>query len=286
MAPTPVFKSGNLAVITGGASGIGLSLAEKCASYGMNVLIIDNNGSNLNSAKEALAGKVETCEMDVSKTEDWEKVKKIVKEKHAGRVDLLALNAGIGLNGSWEDAAYFHKIMDVNLFGVVHGLSTFVPLIQQTSTKDSPAHIIVTGSKQGITNPPGNPAYNASKSAVKTLTEHLSFDMSKSSPSTSVHLLVPGWTFTGFSGNSPFAQEKKDKPAGAWTAAQVVDYLETKLADGKFYVICPDNDVDEATDKKRMLWTAGDLVEGRPPLTRWRPEWKETAGEWMSKQKI
>lgn len=82
-----------------------------------------------------------------------------------GKVDLLALNAGIGLKGGWEDAAYFHKIMDVNLFGVIHGLSTFVPLIQKTSTKDSPAHIIVTGSKQGITNPPGgeNPAYNASK---------------------------------------------------------------------------------------------------------------------------
>ena len=82
----------------------------------------------------------------------------------------------------------------------------------------SPCSILITGSKQGITNPPGNPAYNASKAAVKTLAEHLSFDLSKSSPTTSVHLLVPGWTFTGLSGNNPFAKEKerKEKPEGAW----------------------------------------------------------------------
>lgn len=79
---------------------------------------------------------------------------------------------------------------------------------------------------------------------------------------------------------------KKDKPAGAWTGEQVVEYLETKIAEGKFYIICPDNDVSEETDKKRMLWAMGDVVEGRPPLTRWREEWKETAEEWMSKQKI
>jgi hypothetical protein len=54
-----------------------------------------------------------------------------------------------------------------------------------------------------------------------------------------------------------------------------------KMADGKFYIICPDNDVDEVTDKKRMLWTVGDIVNERPPLTRWRPEFKEEAEKWM-----
>jgi NAD(P)-dependent dehydrogenase (short-subunit alcohol dehydrogenase family) len=82
--------------------------------------------------------------------------------------------------------------MATNLFGVIHGLNAFVPSIQ---SQNSPAAIVVTGSKQGITNPPGNVAYNASKSAVKTLTEHLSFDLKDTA--VSVHLLVPGWTFTG-----------------------------------------------------------------------------------------
>jgi NAD(P)-dependent dehydrogenase (short-subunit alcohol dehydrogenase family) len=68
---------------------------------------------------------------------------------------LLVLNAGIGLKSDWSDTAYFHKIMDVNLFGVIHGLNTLLPLVQ--STPDSPASVVITGSKQGITNPPGNP---------------------------------------------------------------------------------------------------------------------------------
>lgn len=65
----------------------------------------------------------------------------------------------------------------------------------QEAAKKKPTSIVITGSKQGITNPPGSAAYNASKAAVKTLAEHLSFDLKDTK--TSVHLLVPGWTFTG-----------------------------------------------------------------------------------------
>lgn len=54
----------------------------------------------------------------------------------------------------------------------------------------------------------------------------------------------------------------------------------------KFYVICPDNDVSEETDKKRMLWAAGDVIYERPSLTRWRDEWKEEAAETMGKTQI
>jgi NAD(P)-dependent dehydrogenase (short-subunit alcohol dehydrogenase family) len=179
--------------------------------------------------------------------------------------------------------------MDVNLFGVIHGLSALLPLVTSHSTASHPCSIIITGSKQGITNPPGNPAYNASKAAVKTLAEHLSFDLSKSSPTTSVHLLVPGWTFTGLSGNKPFVgqgDERKEKPKGAWTPEQVVEYAERKMAEGAFYIICPDNDVTEEMDRKRMLWDRMDLVEGRPPLTRWREDWEVEAKEWMEKTKI
>lgn len=97
-----------------------------------------------------------------------------------------------------------------------------------------------------------------------------------------MHLLVPGWTFTGMTGGG----KMKEKPAGAWSGEQVIEYLEGKMGKGEFYAVCPDNDVDEATDKKRMLWSVGDVVEGRPPLTRWRPEFKKEAEEWMAKQKI
>jgi len=172
--------------------------------------------------------------------------------------------------------------MSVNLFGVINGVSALLPLVTSTSTSSSA--IVITGSKQGITNPPGNPAYNASKAAVKTLAEHLSFDLATSSPSTSVHLLIPGWTFTGLSGNAPFPNSKgeevrKEKPAGAWTADQVVEFLGGKMGEGKFYVVCPDNDVDEATDRRRMLWAANEVVSGRQPLGRWRKGGKEVAEE-------
>jgi short-subunit dehydrogenase len=138
--------------------------------------------------------------------------------------------------------------------------------------------VIITGSKQGITNPPGNPAYNASKAAVKSIAESLSYSLSMISPSTSVHLLVPGWTFTGMTSGG---KSEGEKPAGAWMPGQVVDYLVQKMGEKKFYVIVPDNDVTEEMDGKRMLWDRLDLVEGREPLTRWRDGYKEEVREWM-----
>lgn len=78
----------------------------------------------------------------------------------------------------------------------------------------------------------------------------------------------------------------KGKPAGAWAPEQVADFLYKKMAKSEFYVICPDNDVSEETDKKRMLWSVGDIVHERPPLTRWRDEWKQEAEKTMSETKI
>jgi len=218
MSPASVFAKNNTALITGGASGVGLAVATLCRKHGMKLAIVDNNSDYLAKAKESLGEKgsddVETYQIDVSQIDQWKSLKEKVQQKFK-TVDFLMLNAGIGLKGEWEDADYFKKvsetcpqtlyrtsvdwslhcqIMDVNLFGVINGLNTFVPLIQgQDKSKQSA--IVITGSKQGITNPPGNAAYNASKSAVKTLAEHLSYDMKGSN--TSVHLLVPGWTFTG-----------------------------------------------------------------------------------------
>jgi len=286
MAATSVFKAGNTALITGGASGIGLALAKKCHGHGMRVAIVDINKEHLELAKQTVGERTSVFAMDVSKIDEWKSLKESVL-KDFGRIDLLALNAGIGLKGSWPDTSYFHKIIDTNLFGVIHGISTFLPSIQSTATTSKPASIILTGSKQGITNPPGNPAYNASKAAVKNLAEGLSYDLRAKDggkPAINVHLLVPGWTYTGLSGAKPGSTE--GKPAGAWSGEQVVDYLEKKMHEGQFWVICPDNDVTEETDKKRMLYSVGDIIYGRPPLSRWREDYKEKAAEEMAKIKI
>jgi NAD(P)-dependent dehydrogenase (short-subunit alcohol dehydrogenase family) len=191
----------------------------------------------------------------------------------SGKINLLALNAGIGPQSEWTDLASFHTIFDTNFFGVVNGINALLPVAKDSASAASPSAIIITGSKQGITNPPGNVAYNASKSAVKTMAEYLSYDL-RHHANLSVHLLVPGWTFTGLTSKST-----KEKPDGAWWPEQVVDYLETKMGEGQFYVLCPDNDVTEGLDRKRMMWTAGDAVEGRPPMSRWREDWKDRAKE-------
>ena len=271
-----VFSTGKNALITGAASGVGLAVAKLCASHGMNLHLVDNNSSALTEAKNGITtkGTLETHTLDVASLDDWSSLKSTL-DKSNTKLDFLHLNAGIGAKGDWTDSSYFHKIFDVNFFGVINGINTFVPHFQNNSS-DAKA-IVVTGSKQGITNPPGNPAYNASKSALKSITEHLSFDLAKSSPSTSVHLLVPGWTFTGLTGGG----STKTKPDGAWSAEQVADFLYKKMGEGKFYVMCPDNDVDWETDRKRMMWTMGDVVYERQPQSRWREEFKEEAMKTM-----
>ncbi|KAF1731748.1 Dehydrogenase/reductase SDR family member 7B [Beauveria bassiana] len=281
-----VFTPGSTALITGGASGVGLAVAKLCHAKGMNVLLVDRNTEALEQARLQVAGesvdasdpRVVTSVADVSLSEDWSALKDFALAKFRS-IEFLALNAGVGGKGTWGDGDYFRKILETNLFGVINGINTFLPVVQEAS-KTKRTAIVITGSKQGITNPPGNAAYNASKSAVKTLAEHLSWDLRETT--TSVHLLVPGWTFTGMTGGG----QTKEKPAGAWAPEQVADFLYKKMEKSQFYVICPDNDVSEETDKKRMLWSVGDIVHGRPPLSRWRDEWKQEAEKNMSETKI
>ena len=188
----------------------------------------------------------------------------------------MALNAGMGVRGaSWDNTAAFQSTLQTNFMGIVNGISTLLPLVKQSAAAGDYASIVITGSKQGITNPPGNPAYNASKAAVKAVAEHLSWDL-RAEERISVHLLVPGWTFTGMTNR---AGPDAPKPDGAWWPEQVVDYLEEKMKEGQFWVLCPDNEVTESLDRRRILWTAGDIVKGRPPLSRWREDWKARAQE-------
>ena len=72
-----------------------------------------------------------------------------------------------------------------------------------------------------------------------------------------------------------------DKPAGAWTAGQVVDFLIERMSAGDFYVLCPDNDVTREVDAARILWAAGDIVENRPPLSRWHPDYQAAFAEFV-----
>ncbi len=132
--------------------------------------------------------------------------------------------------------------------------------------QSSESIVINTGSKQGITNPPGHPIYNIVKAAVKTYTEALQHELRNSEGCrVTAHLLVPGWTTTG----------KSEHKQGAWLPDQVIDYLLEALERNEFYIICPDDEVTAEMDRKRILWGAGDITENRQPLSRWHPDYAE-----------
>ena len=240
----------------------------------MNVCMADANGEALEGAAAKLRetaqrpDAVRTFAVDVSRLEDVQRLKASVFDAF-GEVAILMNNAGTGGGGGlFADPARWRRIIDVNLMGVVNGVQTFAPeMIRQ----ESPAAIVSTGSKQGITCPPGDTAYNVSKAGVKVVTEALAHELRNiDGCRVSAHLLIPGFTFTGMTAGSNIA-----KPAAAWTAEQVVDFMLASMAAGDFYILCPDNDVPRELDERRILWAAGDIVENRPPLSRWHPDYKD-----------
>ena len=107
-----------------------------------------------------------------------------------------------------------------------------------------------------------------SKAGVKAFTEALQHEL-RNTPGCrlSAHLLIPGFVFTPLS-----AQGRTEKPPGAWTPEQTVEFMMERLDAGDFYILCPDGDVSRPLDEKRILWAAGDIVENRPPLSRWHPD--------------
>ena len=266
MKAHPALTNGNVAVITGGADGIGLAAAHYFKSIGMEVCLADIDAAKLESASRDLGG-VATLVSDVSQLTEVEKLKTEVYERF-GRVDVLMNNAGIARHcASWSEYDAWQAILGVNLWGVINGIHAFAPpMIAQ----NSPGLIINTGSKQGITSPPGNPAYNVSKAGVKSVTEALQHKLRNTEGcQVSAHLLVPGFTYTGMI--KAFLPEQ---PAGAWTSEQVIDFMVESVARGDFYILCRDNDATRELDNKRMAWAMDDLIENRPALSRWHKDFK------------
>jgi NAD(P)-dependent dehydrogenase (short-subunit alcohol dehydrogenase family) len=270
----PAFAADNVAVITGAADGIGLAAAKRYAAMGLKVCMADIDADRLAEATAAIEGAM-AIPTDSSDLEQVQALQQQVLSAH-GRVDVLMNNAGIGRpTSSWTEYENWRDVLNVNLWGAINGVQVFT---QGMIDQATPGLIINTGSKQGITSPPGNPAYNVSKAAIKALTEALQHDLRNTANcQLSAHLLVPGFTYTGM-----MRQWLPEKPAGAWTAEQVVEFLVDGVTRGDFYILCPDNDVDRATDNKRMEWAMGDLVHNRPPLSRWHPDYSEAFAAFMA----
>ena len=266
----PIELDGAVAVVTGGAGGIGRGIVGSLLRRGASVAILDVEATAIDAAVEALGklGPVSGHRVDITDEDAVAAVADAVYADH-GHVDLLFNNAGVTSGGGgkpWQQEPNdWRWCFGVNVFGMAIGVSTFVPRMIDGG---KPGYVINTGSKQGITTPPGNAAYNTSKAAVKVVTEQLAHELRSQDSRLSAHLLIPGWTFTGLTAADPQAE----KPDGAWHAVQVVDFMLAALGRGDFYILCPDNEVDRATDLKRIRWAAGDIVENRPALSRWHPD--------------
>ncbi|KAH6911590.1 hypothetical protein BKA70DRAFT_1268178 [Coprinopsis sp. MPI-PUGE-AT-0042] len=281
----PVIHAGRVAVITGAASGIGEAAAKEFAKLGLKVAIADINEADLKAVGKSLAAEVGETNVlivptDVSKKEEVIALRDKVYDAW-GEVAVLMNNAAIGpKGGSWEGLESWEKVFSVNVFGVINVQQTFVPsMIHQ----ENHAIIINTGSKQGITNPPGNPAYNASKAAVKSLTESLAHELRDRAPgNVTAHLFIPGWTYTGMTGAPTSSSgNPASKPRGAWSAQETVLYMIDKVIEGDFYILVPDNETKRQVDQLRIMWGAADIAENRPALSRWHPSYKSLFEEYM-----
>lgn len=282
----PALVKGNVAVITGAASGIGLAAAKYLARRGLRVLLADLGADRLASARAQIVvscvaqADVIVQEADVGDTAALQALCDRAFDVF-GAVHVLMNNAGMQPGSSIFDAeSIWDRIIDVNMMGVIRGTQIFAPRMIATGT---PGLIINTGSKQGITTPPGDPAYNISKSGVKVFTEALQHYL-RNTPDCQVaaHLFIPGYVHTPLT-----AHGRIEKPAGAWTPHQTVEFLFDSVDRGDFYILCPHNEVDRRTDEKRILWlreilptTALRCRDGIPTMPK--PSRNGCKNEWCS----
>lgn len=277
-----VFSSGNIAVITGAASGIGRATAKMLAEMSMRVVMIDANADKLPAAEtEVLAGikgdntdQVLGFNVDVSDRVAMQSVADRVLREW-GTPSFLMNNAAIYVHGGpgsvLDPIDNWRRIFDINLFGILNGVSAFLPAMLKGGNDGI---VVNTGSKQGLTNPPGNPAYNTVKAAVNAYTQNLSHDLrNRDGGKISAHLLVPGWTTTG----------DNEHKSGAWLPEQVAAYMLEHVQAGDFYIICPDDETSSEMDKKRILWQALDVIENRPALSRWHEDYESAFADYMKK---
>ncbi|MDP2072916.1 SDR family oxidoreductase [Hydrogenophaga sp.] len=251
---------GKTAVLTGAGSGFGLECARIGAKLGMNLVLVDVQQDALDAATaeiEATGAKVLSRKVDVSSTEQMEALAADV-EKTFGAPHFVFNNAGVGSGGLiWENSVKdWEWVLGVNLWGVVHGVRLFTPMMLAAAKKD-PAwrgHIVNTASMAGLLTPPNMGIYNVSKHAVVSLTETLYQDLKLVSDQVSASVLCPYFVPTGISQshrNRPaeLADEKatqsqligqamsdKAVSSGKVTAAQVAQLVFDAITADQFYI--------------------------------------------------
>lgn len=272
-----ILQSGRVAVVTGAGKGIGAAIARELVHRGMKVALLDTDAAAL----KTIAAEIPDAITVVGNAAD----PALLRQFHDrtigefGAVHLLVNNVGLGKTaGPWDPPEAWAEIFAVNFTIALAAQSLFLPGMIACG---APGAVVNLGSKEGITTPPGNAAYSAAKAAIKVLTEQTQHELRKlTGGRVSAHLLVPGYTWTPM--NFPGMDPRTDtKPEAPWTAEQMVDYFVARLLNEDFYILTPDNEVTPDIDARRMGWSAGDIVENRPALSRWHADWKTDFANWM-----
>ena len=252
--------NGKTAVLTGAGSGFGLECARIAAGLGMNVVMADVQQDALNMAAAEISGmgvQVLARRVDVSKAEDMQGLADAVKARF-GAPHFVFNNAGVGSGGLiWENTnADWEWVLGVNVWGVVHGVRLFTPMMLEAAKADSTyqGHIVNTASMAGLLTAPNMGIYNVSKHAVVALTETLYQDLKLVTDQISASVLCPYFVPTGITQSqrnrpSSLPEEKptqsqligqamsdKAVSSGKVSASEVAHKVFAAVASGQFYV--------------------------------------------------
>jgi NAD(P)-dependent dehydrogenase (short-subunit alcohol dehydrogenase family) len=270
---------GKVAVITGGASGLGRAMAERFAREGMSIVLADVEPNALAKAEaemKAAGARVIGVRTDVSKAADVEALAQKTLAEFGG-VHLLANNAGVGEGGNvWDNTvADWEWVLGVNVWGVIHGVRVFTPIMLK---QESEGHIINTASVAGLISPPGMGIYCVSKHAVVTLSECLHQDLAQKTDRIKCSVLCPAYVPTGIADsarNRPAdlketrpksaadlaldASLKKAVQSGKLTAADVAQKVYEAVRDERFYILT------HSKIKPSIEWRMEDILQERNP---------------------
>ena len=272
----PVVLPGNVAVITGGASGIGLAVAEALIAQGMSVVLADIDAPKLRDVEARLTEDGASVATMVCNTTSEPEVNALIEYavEQFGGVHVMFNNAGVvGVGDAWtEPIELWTRVIEVNLLGVVHGIRAVLPVMQQQGV----GHVISTASHAGLSAAPGIAPYIATKHAVVGLMESLFLELGALGSPVGASVLCPEFVQTDLM-NTTKEPETVDAPfpqlinqvlaagvSGGIPASELADQVVAALERGQFWILTHDTTRDAVRTRAELATTATNPAVGSP----------------------